>query len=576
MWVKRIFSLLPQIKKLLLQAVLFSLTIECLKLVPPYLMKIAVDLLIEPEIILSQVFYYIGGVLVVSLLITLFEDRYILFSARNIFDIETSILRKGHDKLLQLGLKYHESHPSGDLVHLMNKGSGRLADLVWFIQDQFLGAFLQIIVTSILLLWVHFWTGMVFMFFMPIVIFLVHRSGKRVQPYRKAYHEKFREATWEMNQSLLNVRTVKDYVQEARERKRYDALLDKYLKLADIRIREEVKDTRNRDFLLGVARFSVLFYAVYMVYVGEMTPGTFVLFATLSEKVVSSLYRLGRLYSHLGDSMESINQFSDLFEEQADIFDAERARDCPKLEGKVVFEKVDFSYLEGIPALQDIDIEIPPKKVAAFVGRSGAGKSTMIKLLSRHYDVTAGSIKVDGTDIREFKVDQFRRKIAVVSQDIEIFDATVLRNIAYGTSASIEEVERAARAAYAHEFIEKLPKGYETRVGERGVKLSGGQKQRIGIARALVMQPAVLIFDEATSSLDTESERLIQQALWDISSRQTIIIIAHRLSTIENADKIVVFHQGRVVEVGNYTELIKQDGLFKRMTDLQALGELRA
>jgi ABC-type multidrug transport system fused ATPase/permease subunit len=189
--------------------------------------------------------------------------------------------------------------------------------------------------------------------------------------------------------------------------------------------------------------------------------------------------------------------------------------------------------------------------------------------------VTSGSIAVDGIDIRDLRVAEYRRRIAVVSQDIEIFDKTIAENIAYGTPASREEIEQVARAAYAHDFISRFPEGYDTRVGEKGVKLSGGQRQRIGIARALLMKPMLLIFDEATSSLDTESEKMIQEALIAISHRQTMIIIAHRLSTIKSADLIVVFNEGSVEEVGSHEELMKKGGLFAHMENLQLLGELR-
>ncbi|MEZ4753624.1 MAG: ABC transporter ATP-binding protein [Bdellovibrionota bacterium] len=576
MWFRKIYDLLPQIKGMLFKALAFALTIEALKLVPPYLMKIAIDLLLVPNPILETILITVTGVLAASILTTIIEDKFILLSALNVFNLETGILKKAHNKLLSLGLKYHESNPSGELVHLMNKGASRLAELMWFVQDQFLGAFLQIILTSILLLFVHFEAGLVFIFFLPIVIYLIHRTGKKVQPYREHYHGVFQEAAWEMNQSLLNIRTVKDFVQEKSEHKKYTAMLDRFLKLADIRIRVENRDNRNRDILLGIARFSVLFYVVYLVYIGEITAGTLVLFATLSEKVISSLFRLGRLYSHLGDAMESINQFTELFEEKADIVDSPGAVSCPdKMAGEIVFDNVSFAYLKREEVLSGIDLEIPPRSIVAFVGRSGAGKSTMVKLIGRHYDIDSGSIKIDGIDIRNLKVNEYRRKISVVSQSIEIFDASVADNIAYGTKASLEEIERVAHAAHAHEFIAKMPQAYQTRVGEKGVKLSGGQRQRIGIARALIMNPAVLIFDEATSSLDTESERLIQSALKDIARKQTMIIIAHRLSTIESADMVVVFDEGKIVEIGSQEELISQRGVFAQMKKLQALGAIR-
>lgn len=576
MWVRQIFHLLPRARSFLISAALFAFSIEVLKLVPPYLMKIAIDLLVLPNPVFLEVSTYIAGILIVSLATTLLEVKFFNNTAMSCFGLETDILRKGHRKLMQLGLSYHESHPTGEQVHLMNKGSGRLADLSWFISDQFLGASFQILLTALLLLWVDFWCGLIFTLFMPVVIFLVHRSGKKVQPYRETYHDKFREAAWEMNQSLLNVRTVKDYVQENQEERKYNQLLDEYLRLADIRIKLENKDIRNRDFLLGVARFTVLFYAVYLVVQGSMTAGTLVLFATLSEKAVASLYRLGRLYSHLGDSMESIKQFAELFGETADIKDTPSAISCPKLDGRIEFKDVSFSYQDDAPAIYDVNLIIPAKQVIAFVGRSGAGKTTMIKLLSRHYDVTGGAVLVDGHDIRSIKVEEYRKKISVVSQDIEIFDTDLWGNISYGTDATKEQIMEVAKVANAAEFIEELPQGYNTRVGERGVKLSGGQRQRIGIARALIMDPAILIFDEATSSLDTESERLIQESLQKIAHRQTMIVIAHRFSTIENADIVVVFEDGRIIEQGSPSELVDEGGRFAEMRRLQQLGEIRA
>lgn len=578
MWITSVFKLLPQLKRTLLISFCLVLGLEALKLAPPYLTKLAIDLLILPNPSLTRVFAYIAGILVISLLSTAVEDRYIFHTARSIFDLETSILRKGHDKLLSLGLRYHEAHPSGDLVQLMNKGSTKLAELMWFIHDQFMGAILQIVLTSIVLVAMHFWCGMVFFLFMPVVIFQVHRTGKKVQPYRQTYHGVFRNASWEMNQSLLNIRTVKDFVQEQDERKKYDNLLDRYLELGKVRIEVENRAARVRDIVLGMARFAVLFYAVYLVYHKDMSTGTLFLFATLSEKVIASLFRLGRLYNYLGDSMESIEQFTHLFQQTADIVDLPDALDCPKLNGSLSFKNVAFEYKTGQVVLHNINLEIPARKVVAFVGRSGAGKSTMIKLISRHYDVTHGAICMDDTDIRKFKVSEYRRQIAVVSQDIDIFDASIRENISYGLgrlTVEQDEIERVSKMANAHEFICQLPQGYDTRVGERGIRLSGGQKQRLGIARALLLKPSLLIFDEATSSLDTHSERLIQDALRRLYHQQTIIIIAHRLSTIESADTIVVFEAGQIVEIGTHAELIQKGGIFANMLSLQKLGELR-
>ena len=570
-----LFKIVPQLRGILKRAALFTITIECLKLAPPYLMKVAVDMLVQPNANLGNIFAVIGGVLAVSLLNTGVEGRYFVFTASNIFELETSTLRKAQSKLLGLDLSYHETHPSGDIVHLINKGTSRLADLLWFVQDQFMGAFFQIILTTILLIYVHPYCGIVFFLFMPFVLWQVHTTSKKVQPYRQQYHKKFREGAWKLNQSILNIRTVKDYVQEKREHGEYSSLLSEYRALAEKRMEIENDDTRIRDMLLGMARFAVLFYAVYLVYIGQMTAGTLVLFATLSEKAISSIFRLGRLYNHLGDSMESIRQFAKLFDERSNICDGPDAIPCPTLNGQVTFTNVTFAYRDNTAVIRDVSLNIPAKSLTAIVGRSGSGKSTMVKLLSRHYDVISGSLAVDGIDIRTIRLEEYRRRVAVVSQDIEVFDQSVASNIAYGVNASIAEIEEAARAAHAHEFIVALPQGYDTVVGEKGIRLSGGQRQRLGIARALLMKPTLLIFDEATSSLDSESERLIQNALASIAHRQTMIVIAHRLSTIRSADVIVVMEDGQIAETGTHAELMAHKGLFARMENLQDLGELR-
>jgi ABC-type multidrug transport system fused ATPase/permease subunit len=559
---------------MLLYATLFAFSIECLKLVPPYLMKIAIDLLVETPHDLQLVLIAVSGVLIVSLLTTLIEDYFIRYCAHTTFFVEAEILKKAHRKLLSLDIRYHEAHPSGEIVHLMNSGSVRLRELMWFTQDQFIGATIQIVLTALVLLSMHFFAGVVFFAFMPLTLYLVYRSGQKVQPYRKQYHDVLRQATWKMNQSLFNVRTVKNYVQEDRELEEYRAMLEQYQDLADVRIRAENIDTRRRDMILGFGRFTVLLYAVYLVTQGEMTPGTLVLFATLSEKVIASLYRLGRLYSHLGDSVEAIDQFTTIFAAISEPCEGNLLQG-ESLSGEIRIRGATFSYEKDIPVIKDINLLIPSRSICAVVGPSGAGKSTLIKLLLRHYELDFGSIEFDGVDIKTLAISEYRKRIAVVSQDIEIFDASVHDNIAYGRQATRAEVEAVACSAYAHDFISELPQGYDTRVGERGVKLSGGQKQRIGIARALLMKPVVIIFDEATSSLDSQSEKMIQEALRAIARTQTMILIAHRLSTIAQADLIVVLNDGEIVEMGTHDQLMERRGLFMQMRKLQSLGEVR-
>ena len=578
MLVRRMVEVLPDLRRVFWNSLLLSLLIELLKLAPPFLLKLAIDVLLLPNSQFVWLLVILGGVLAASMAVTLVEERFVTYTVRNTFRIEVELLKRLHEKLMSLGMRFHENHPSGELEHTVKQGARQFRELVWFFQERFIGAALQIVLTCGVLLTIDPGSGLIYITFMPLVMWLVQRNSARLQPYRRRYHEAFRHSSWTLSQSLRNVRTVKDFVQEGAEIGTYNGQLDQYEAMAAERQAFERHGDRAADFLLNIARVSLLAYAVYRVHQGAISAGTLVLFMTLSEKVVASLFRLGRLYNYLGDARWAVLQMLDLFRHEPDFVDSPDARSVGKLEGAIDLSNVSFAYGEAKErALKNVDLHVPARSTVALVGRSGAGKTTIVKLLLRHYDVTEGEVKVDGLNIQDYRIADYRRNIAVVSQDVEIFDRSVRQNIAYGhPGVDHAEVVRAAKSAYAHEFIERLPEGYETRVGERGFKLSGGQRQRIGIARALLLKPSILIFDEATSSLDTESEQLIQRALTDLGTEHTLVIVAHRLSTIRNADWVVVLDDGGVVEADTHDNLMEQPGVFRYMQTLQNEGGLRA
>jgi ABC-type multidrug transport system fused ATPase/permease subunit len=378
-----------------------------------------------------------------------------------------------------------------------------------------------------------------------------------------------------MNESIVNVRTVKDFVQEERENITLQKELAKYLELAEERIRVDNRYTAIRDVYLSLGRFSILLLCAYFVTDGRMSAGTLVLFATLSEKVISALYRVGRLSSFLSDSVEAVSELAKLFE-----LTPERKKELKKLppgNGELLFKEVSFKYPSGKVALHNVSFTVPARSVVALVGASGSGKTTLTKLIRHHYPLSSGEILLDGENIKDIDVQSLRRAVAIVSQDIEVFDRSILDNIAFGEmrndnlSDRLSRVKQVAKLANADTFISSLGEGYDTRIGERGVRLSGGQRQRIGIARALLCEPRVLILDEATSNLDSYSERLIQEAITAIYGKQTIIVIAHRLSTAEHADYIVVLDEGKVIEIGTPQELLLKKGAYREMVALQQL-----
>ena len=298
----------------------------------------------------------------------------------------------------------------------------------------------------------------------------------------------------------------------------------------------------------------------------------------MSVNAYSALFRLSRFYDRMEEGKEGVRRLMELFSAKSDLVVKKDAIKPNHIKGVIEFKDVQFNYGSSKKsALNKISFKIEAGKMVALVGPSGSGKTTIARLVYRHYDPTSGQVLLDGKDLRDYDLHGFRHFLAIVPQEVEIFDLSVRDNIAYAKpDATQSEIEAAAKTANAHEFITKLDNGYETMVGERGIKLSGGQRQRLGIARALIANPKILIFDEATSSLDSQSEYLIQDAMDKIAKNRTTIVIAHRLSTIKKADKIIVLEEGSVVEEGSHLELAKiKGGLYAKLLKLQQLGEIK-
>jgi ATP-binding cassette, subfamily B, heavy metal transporter len=406
------------------------------------------------------------------------------------------------------------------------------------------------------------------------ITFTVAVTEWRTQ-FRKQMNELDSSAHTRAVDSLLNYETVKYFNNEAFEARRYDESLER-LRRAALKSQTTLSLLNTgQQLIIAVALIAMLWRATQGVVDGRLTLGDLVMINAFMIQLYIPLNFLGVMYREIKQALTDLDKMFGLLERHREVDDAPGAPELAVRQGTVRFEGVRFAYDPARPILHDLSFEIPAGKTVAVVGPSGAGKSTLARLLYRFYDVDAGGgrISIDGQDIRAVTQASLRAAIGIVPQDTVLFNDTVLYNIAYGrTGATREEVEAAARAAHIHDFIAATPKGYETMVGERGLKLSGGEKQRVAIARTLLKNPPILIFDEATSALDSTNERAIQAELRAAAQGKTALVIAHRLSTVVDAHEIVVLREGRVVERGPHAELLSRDGEYARMWRLQQSG----
>ena len=474
-----------------------------------------------------------------------------------------------------LSLRFHLERKTGGLTRVLERGRNGIEELVRLVILQMAPTIVELCLVMGVLLFVFDWRyALAVLATILVYMAYTYRATEWRITIRKNMNESDTDANAKAVDSLLNYETVKYFGAEARETERYDRTMARYEKAATSTYTSLAVLNAGQAVIFTLGLAAVMLLAVLDVEAGKRTLGDFVMVNTMLIQLSIPLNFMGMLYREIKQSITDIEIMFDILSRNPEIEDRPGAKALDVREGAVRFENVCFTYEHGREILQGVSFEVPPGKTLAIVGPSGAGKSTISRLLFRFYEVSGGRILIDGQDIRDVTQLSLRAAIGMVPQDTVLFNDTIHYNIRYGRwDATGAEIEEAAALAQIDEFIRSMPKGYETEVGERGLKLSGGEKQRVAIARTILKGPPILVLDEATSALDSYTEREIQDALDRVSKGRTTLVIAHRLSTVVGADEIIVLDEGKVVERGRHAELLAQGGLYAGMWNRQREAE---
>jgi len=539
-------------------------------LIPPWLIKIVIDMLVEG--VPDSTVYWVAGSLGISYLArNLFNYKRIMLNnkveQKVVYDIRSHVFQS----LQKMSLNYFENRSTGEIMSRVNDDVTHVERIFIDGIEQASTAILTLIGITGILFYMHWKLALAALIPIPL---LAYGAWKYTHQARDLYYQQ-RERAAGLNSILQDIVSgIKEtlaYNRQNRETGRFNEKSHAYCEGTLTVMRLWAIYSPAMMFLGSLGTVFILFYGISAVQAGELTLGSLVAFLSYLALFYTPINQLHSLNNMLQQALASSKRLFEIIDFQPDVIEAEHAiLPSTPSQGSIVFENVSFSYLKEKTVLKGVSFEIGSGKTVALVGHTGSGKSTAVKLLMRFYDAGSGRILIDGRSIQELKISYLRDQIGLVSQEPFLFNGTVLENILYGNLEAIRgEAVEAAKAAFADEFIQNLPNGYETVVGERGVKLSGGERHRIAIARAILKDPPILILDEATASVDTETEAKIQTALERLADKRTTLIIAHRLSTLENADSLLVLQNGELVETGNHDELMEQNSIYSRLFQSQ-------
>ncbi|MDY0092586.1 MAG: lipid A export permease/ATP-binding protein MsbA [Candidatus Vecturithrix sp.] len=472
-----------------------------------------------------------------------------------------------------LSLKFFSKTESGTLVSRITNDVNLLQTAVATVIADTIRSVVTALALLIVVFYHHWKLAIISLVILPLAVSLVAYFGRKIRKNSHTLQVKMADINNLLYEKISGIRIVKAFSAEHIEIQRFSNVLQDYFQTSLYAVRIRAINSSLSEVLGGIGIAGVVWYGGYEVTQGITTPGTFATFITALLMLYEPLKRLSKFNLKIQQAVAAAERVFAILDMSPDVTEDPEAIELPPIKNCVIYKNVSFQYDDEV-VLHNINFTAKVGHVTAFVGLSGAGKTTLLSLLPRFYDPTAGAIFIDGTDIRDVTFASLRKQIGIVTQDVVLFNDTVANNIAYGAQHySHEEIIQAAQVANAHEFIENLPDGYQTLIGERGMRLSGGQRQRLAIARAILKNPPIIILDEATSSLDSESERLVQIAIANLMQDRTTLVIAHRLSTIKKAENIIVLDYGRIVESGTHQELLSQGGVYTRLYETQMLSD---
>ncbi len=509
--------------------------------------------------------------LVVYIISTLLQYVVTYFGHKLGVNIETDMRNELFHHVQKQSFRFFDNTKTGHMISRITTDLFDLGELAHHGPEDFFISIMTFLGAFFIMFTINPMLALIVLITIPILIFLISYGNIRMNRSWKKMYEDIADVNARVEDAVSGVRVVQAFTNEQFEMNRFNENNKKFrrAKLGAYRVMATVHS--NIYLLMRLMTLLVLVFGAWLTFNNLLTYGELVSFILLTNVLTTPINKITALLELYPKGMAGFKRFTEMLDVDPDVKNRPDAVEVDKLQGNIEFKNVTFGYEENKPAVLDnLNLNVHAGETVAFVGPSGAGKTTISSLIPRFYDVDDGSIFIDGIDIRDMTKESLRKNIGVVQQDVFLFTGTLKENIAYGNlDASDEEIYEAARRAHMEEFIAELPNGYETQIGERGLKLSGGQKQRIAIARMFLKNPPILILDEATSALDTETERIIQESLNELAENRTTLVIAHRLATIKNADRIMVVTKNGIEEQGTHDELIAQNGIFARLHNVQ-------